>query len=314
MTTIARPPAGAAPVRAVRRRLGDALFHRVAGDEGPRRRERIHRTPGPRWFGPDSAIQRVHGDASMFIGGMRAVMLQSLHPLAMQAVADHSGYRGDLWGRLARTSSFLATTTFATIEDAEEAVALVRRIHGHIRGTMPDGTPYSADDPHLLRWVHVAEIDSFLLAHQRYGARPLDQAGRDEYVDQAALVAERLGAERVPHTEAQLRESLADLRPELHATPEARDAISWLVQHPDLPRAALPGYRLIVAAATEMLPRWASDELGLTRHPLLERRLVPVAGAGITRTIRWAMAPSPDLLETARADSLGMQATQNSPR
>src|SRR5688572_2620140 len=101
-------------VASARRRLGDALFHRVAGDEGPRRRERIHGTPGPRWFEPGSPIQQVHGDASMFIGGMRALMLQSLHPKAMQGVADHSGYRGDMWGRLARTSTFLATTTFAT--------------------------------------------------------------------------------------------------------------------------------------------------------------------------------------------------------
>jgi uncharacterized protein (DUF2236 family) len=295
----------ATPVAQVRRRLGEAIFHRVAGDEGPRRRERIHGTPGPRWFPYDSPIQRVHGDASMFIGGMRAVMLQSLHPLAMQAVAEHSGYRGDLWGRLARTSAFLATTTFATADDAEAAVAAVRRIHGRIRGTMPDGTPYSADDPHLLRWVHVAEIDSFLLAHQRYGARPLDQAGRDEYVDQAALVAERLGAERVPHTEAELREALAELRPELRATQEARDAIGWLVQHPDLPAAALPGYRLIVAAATELLPRWASDELGLRRHPVLERRVVPAVGRAVTRTIRWAMAPPPELLETAARSHAG---------
>ena len=293
------------PVAAARRRLGDALFHRVAGDEGPRRRERIHNTPGPRWFAHGSPIQQVHGDASMFIGGMRAVMLQSLHPLAMQAVAEHSGYRGDLWGRLARTSAFLATTTFATADDAEEAVATVRRIHGHIRGSMPDGTPYSADDPHLLRWVHVAEIDSFLLAHQRYGARPLDQAGRDEYVDQAALVAERLGAERVPHTDAELRATLEEFRPELRATQEARDAIGWLVQHPDLPAAAMPGYRLIVAAATELLPRWASDELGLRRHPVLERRVVPAVGHAVTRTIRWAMAPPPELLETAARSQAG---------
>jgi uncharacterized protein (DUF2236 family) len=289
----------------VRRRLGDALFHRVAGDEGPRRRERIHSTPGPRWFDHDSPIQRVHGDASMFIGGMRAVMLQSLHPLAMQAVADHSGYRGDLWGRLARTSAFLATTTFATASDADAAVAAVRRIHERIRGTMPDGTPYSADDPHLLRWVHVAEVDSFLRAHDRYGAQRLDQAGRDEYVGQAALVAERLGAERVPHTEAELRAALDDFRPELRATPEAREAISWLVRHPDLPAAAMPGYRLIVAAATALLPTWASEELGLPRHPSLERRVVPLAGEAVTRTIRWAMAPPPELLRRA-AVSQGM--------
>jgi uncharacterized protein (DUF2236 family) len=247
------------PVAAARRRLGEAIFHRVAGDEGPKRRERIHHTPGPRWFPHGSPVQQVHGDASMFVGGMRAVMLQSLHPLAMQAVADHSGYRGDLWGRLARTSAFLATTTFATADDAEAAVRAVRRIHARVTGTMPDGTPYAADDPHLLRWVHVAE----------------------------------------------LRQALAEFRPELRASEAARDAISWLVRHPDLPAAALPGYRLIVAAATEMLPRWASDELGLRRHPLLEKRLVPVAGEAVTRTIRWAMAPPPELLEAAERSHAG---------
>jgi uncharacterized protein (DUF2236 family) len=223
----------------------------------------------------------------------------------MQAVAEHSGYRGDLWGRLARTSAFLATTTFATASDAEAAVDAVRRIHGRIRGTMPDGTPYAADDPHLLRWVHVAEADSFLRAHTRYGAQPLDRAGRDEYLAQAAVVAERLGAERVPHSEGELREALQEYRPELRATGEAREAISWLVRHPDLPAAAMPGYRLIVAAATELLPRWASDELGLPRHPLLERRLVPAAGEVVTRMIRWAMAPPPELLEAAQRSAVG---------
>lgn len=287
-------------VAVARRRLGDALFHRVAGDEGPRRRERIHTTPGPRWYAEDSAIRRVHGDASMFVGGMRAVLLQSLHPLAMQAVADHSGYRGDLWGRLARTSAFLATTTFATASDAQAAVDAVRRIHGRITGTMPDGTPYAASDPHLLRWVHVAEIDSFLRAHQRYGAQPLDAAGRDAYVDEAALVAERLGADDVPHSERELAEAIERFRPELRATDAAREAIGWLVEHPDLPRTAMPGYRLIVAAANELLPPWASEELGLRRHPLLDRTVVPAAGHLVTRTIRWAMAPPPELLEQAR--------------
>lgn len=281
----------ATPVGAIRRRMGDALFHRVAGHEGPRRRERIHSTPGPRWFEPGSPIQQVHGDASMFIGGMRAVMLQSLHPKAMQGVADHSGYRGDMWGRLARTSTFLATTTFATASDAEAAVDAVRRIHGRVRGTMPDGERYSADDPHLLRWVHVAEVDSFLAAHQRHGARPLDQAGRDRYLAQAATVAERLGAERVPHSEAELRATLDEFRPELGGTAVACEAISWLIWHPDLPLPARPGYLAIVAAATALLPAWARRELDLPLLPVVDRSPVPWAGDMVTRTIRWAMAP-----------------------
>jgi uncharacterized protein (DUF2236 family) len=227
----------------------------------------------------------------MFIGGMRALMLQSLHPKAMQGVADHSGYRGDMWGRLARTSTFLATTTFATASDAQAAVDVVRRIHGRVRGTMPDGEPYSADDPHLLRWVHVAEVDSFLAAHQRHGARPLDQAGRDRYLAQTATVAEMLGAERVPHSEAELRATLAEFRPELRGTDVAREAISWLIWHPELPLAARPGYLAIVAAATSLLPPWARRELDLPLHPVVDRSPAPWLGDVVTRTIRWAMTP-----------------------
>src|SRR5215208_3260837 len=110
------------PPTQLRSRLGHALFLRVAGPEGPRRRDRIHGRAGPRWFPADSPIQRVHADASMFVGGIRALMLQTLHPAAMTAVAEHSGFRGDMWGRLARTSTFLATTTFGHTDDAQAAV------------------------------------------------------------------------------------------------------------------------------------------------------------------------------------------------
>ena len=119
--------------------MNDAIFARVAGPQGTMHRDRIHGTPGPRWFAPGSPITRVHGDASMYVGGLRAVLLQTLQPQAMTAVAEHSGYRGDMWGRLARTSTFLATTTFGLASDAEAAVRAVRHIHAGIVGTMPDG-------------------------------------------------------------------------------------------------------------------------------------------------------------------------------
>ena len=131
----------------------------------------------------------------MFVGGIRALLLQSLHPAAMRAVSEHSGYRGDMWGRLHRTSTFLAVTTFGAADDAQAAVDAVRRIHERVVGELPDGTPYAASDPHLLRWVHVAEVDSFLRAHTVYGKRPLDRAGRDEYVAQTGEVARRLGGD-----------------------------------------------------------------------------------------------------------------------
>ncbi|WP_148572779.1 oxygenase MpaB family protein [Nocardioides caldifontis] len=280
-----------APLPDLRTRLGQALFLRVAGPEGPKRAERIHGREGERWFPSGSAIQRVHGDASMFVGGLRALMLQALHPAAMTAVAEHSGYRGDMWGRLARTSTFLATTTFGTADDAQAAVDAVRRIHDSITGTMPDGSPYRASDPHLLRWVHVAEIDSFLTAHRTYGLEPLDQAGRDEYVAQTGQVAERLGAVDVPTTEAELREALAVYRPELRGTDHAREAVRFLLLHPDLPLAARPPYLVIASAAIGLMPVWTRRELRLPWLPVTERTTVRALGHVATGTIRWAMTP-----------------------
>jgi len=160
----------------VRGRVGAAIFERVAGPNGPERRALI-RAPGERWFAENRPIRRVHGDSAMFVGGLRALLLQSLHPLAMAAVAGHSGYRGDPWGRLQRTSYFLAVTTFGRASDAEQTIARVRAIHERVTGTAPDGRPYAASDPRLLTWVHIAEADSFLRAHTRFGVQPLDQAG-----------------------------------------------------------------------------------------------------------------------------------------
>ena len=92
----------------------------------------------------------------------------------MAAVAEHSDYRGDPWGRLQRTSRFVATTTFGETADVQQAIARVRAVHQRVTGTAPDGRPYSASDPHLLTWVHIAEADSFLRAHSSFGTQPLD--------------------------------------------------------------------------------------------------------------------------------------------
>ena len=276
----------------VRERLGQQLFLRVAGPDGAVHAERIHVTEGPRWFDRDSPIARVHGDAAMFVGGIRAVLLQTLHPAAMRGVAEHSGYRGDMWGRLARTSRFIAVTTFGTTDDAEQAVAAVRAIHERVTGTMPDGTPYAASDPHLLGWVHAAEVDSFLRAHTVYGVDPLVGEERDIYVAQAAEVARRLGVVDPPTTEAGLAETLAAYRPELRGTPEARDAVAYLVLHPELPLLARAPYGVLVAAAVGLMPRWTRLPLRLPWLPVSERTVVRGLGGLATGTIRWAMAPA----------------------
>ncbi|CAN5164402.1 oxygenase MpaB family protein [soil metagenome] len=280
-------------INAARARLGEAPFQRVAGPDGAQHRDRIHGREGPRWFPADSPVLEVHGDASMFVGGMRALLLQTLHPAAMRAVSEHSGYRGDMWGRLHRTSRFLAVTTFGHAEDAQQAVDMVRSIHERVTGTMPDGTPYAASDPHLLRWVHVAEVDSFLRAHTVYGRRPLDQAGRDTYLDQAARIAEGLGATDVPHSEAELRDALAAYRPELRGTPEAREAVRHLLLTPPLPLAARAPYGVLAAAAVGLMPAWTRPPLRLPWLPLAARTVVRAMGTAATGTIRWAMTPPP---------------------
>ncbi|MGW7198221.1 oxygenase MpaB family protein [Streptomyces chryseus] len=284
--------------RALRERLGSSLFTRVAGPSGARTRARIHDTPGPRWFGPERPVRVVHGDASMFIGGLRALLLQSLHPLAMAAVAAHSGYRGDPWGRLQRTSTFLATTTYGTAWDAQRAVDRVRSVHQGVRGTTAAGEPYHAADPHLLAWVHVAEVDSFLYAHQLYGLRPLDADGCDAYVADMARVATALGVSDPPRTRAELDERLRAYRPELRATPEAREAAHYILLHPPLPWIARPPYAVLAANAVSTLPPWAREPLRLPYLPGLERTCVRFTGHALTRTIRWAMAPPPRTAES----------------
>ncbi|MGX1471595.1 UNVERIFIED_CONTAM: uncharacterized protein (DUF2236 family) [Streptomyces canus] len=278
---------------AVREQLGQALFRRVAGPDGPANRARIHDSPGPRWFAPDRPIRTVHGDASMFIGGLGALLLQSLHPLAMAAVAGHSGYRGDPWGRLQRTSTFLAVTTYGPAEDAQRAVDHVRGIHDRIRGTTSDGMPYHAADPHLLAWVHAAETETFLRAHERYGARPLAPAGYDAYVADTARVAEALGVIAPPRDRRELSERLTAYRPELHATPEARAAARFLLLRPPLPLVVRPFYGGLAANAVALLPSWARDMLWLPRLPLVDDLAVRPTGQALTRTIRWAMTPPP---------------------
>lgn len=278
----------------LRRQLGTTLLTRVAGPGALERRARIRDASGERWFERDSPITMVHADTSMWIGGLRALLLQSLHPLAMAGVDDHSGFRGDPWGRLQRTGDFLGTTTFGTVADAQRAVARVRGVHRRVTGTAPDGRPYAANDPDLLRWVHVAETDSFLAAHDRYGSRRLDPAERDEYVRQTAVVADALGADSPPRSVEELAAALRAYRPALRSTPAARSTARYLLLRPPVPLPMRGPYTALAAAAVGLLPRWARLPLRLPYLPVTEATLVRVGGIAVTGGARWAMAPLAD--------------------
>ncbi len=273
----------------VRRWLAGQIRSRVVGSDAAERGAAIFDAPGPRWVPEDSPVRTVHADASMFIGGLRALLLQSLHPLAMAGVAEHSDYRADPWGRLQRTADFLAVTTYGPAEMAEQAVAVVHRVHQRVIGVASDGRPYAANDPHLLAWVHLAEVDSFLAAYRRYGGSPLDRVGADAYVHDIAPIARALGVEAPPTSVAELRLQLAEFRGELRSTPEARRAARYLVFEPPLPLVVRPAYLALASAAVALLPAWTRWPLRLPLLPVSERLVAAPVGAAATSAIRWSM-------------------------
>jgi uncharacterized protein (DUF2236 family) len=282
-------------IDAVRDQLGRGVRRMVAGDRPPIRDLGAPVEGDPGLFGPDSVSWRIHSDASMFVGGLRALLLQALHPLAMAGVADHSDYRHHPDHRLARTALYLATTTYGTTAQAEQAIATVKRVHQSVVGTAPDGRSYAASDPHLVAWVHHAEVDSFLRAYQRYGSDALSDADADRYVAEMAILCELLGGEPPARSVAELRSYFRSVRPELRAGAQARDAVRWLMV-PPLPLAARPAYAVIAPAAVGLLPGWVQRELWLPMLPGVDPVVVQPAARVLLRTLSWAVAGarSPD--------------------
>ena len=272
-----------------RRRAGLVVRSRIAGDDAAERRQRIWHSEGERWNSPGDAICAVHGDASMFAAGLTALLLQSLHPLAMAGVADHSDYRGDPWGRLQRTSQFIATTTFGTVPDATQLIRTINGVHRAVVGTDYRGRPYDARDPHLLRWVHVAEIWSFLECHRLYGRTAMSAERRDEYVRQASRTGIMLGAKGVPMTVAELDAALEEYRPELEASPAALDARHFLLNEPPVGWTDKPAYAMLREGAVAALPPWARRTLGLADGPLGSRAVALHLGRTGVSTLRWVL-------------------------
>ena len=286
-------------VESVRNALAGAVRGAVAGPQADDRRDQIIGTPGPRWFAEDSPVRTVHSDSSMFIGGLRALLLQTLHPLAMAGVAQHSDYRNDPWGRLQRTADYIAVTTFGPAELAEATVARVRAAHTHVHGVSSEGVPYSATDPHLLRWVHVAEIDSFLTAYQTYGAGRLSPQQADAYVRDMAVVARRIGVPAPPLSVRGLRDQIAMYRNETRATPEAHDAVRFLLLQPPVQPAVMVPYSIIASAAVATLPLWARAMLRLPWFPVVDDVLTKPVGRIVAGTLRWAAGSFTDAPTTA---------------
>jgi uncharacterized protein (DUF2236 family) len=230
--------------------------------------------PDPGLFGPGSVTWRVHSEPLLWLGGIRALLLQAVHPLAMAGVMGHSNFRDDPWGRLFRTAQYVGTVTYGTTEDARRAAARVRGIHGQVRGIDPvTHRAYRASDPALLTWVHVTEVDSFLSTARRGGLKLTAQEA-DQYVAEQLRAGELLGvpASMAPHSVAEIDEYYRRVRPDLQVGPAAREVAGFIL-HPPMPRKiafltpARPAWYGLGALAFASLPRWTRRMYALPGLP-----------------------------------------------
>lgn len=245
-------------------------------------------------FGPDSVAWKLHADfPGMMSGGICALMLQTLHPLALAGVWDHSNFRDDMVGRLRRTTAFVAVTTYAAADEARRLIDKVRAIHHRVRGTTPDGRAYSADDPALLTWVHCTEMWSFVQGYQRYRGVRLPEQVLDRYFDETRRIAEALGARDVPRSKAQIDAYFLDVQEQLRFSDRSREVMDVLA-HIRLP---IPISRIarqvFLGAGAALLPPWA-------RARLQRNRLQRLRDLSAARSLR-TMAP---LFRTALSDGV----------
>jgi uncharacterized protein (DUF2236 family) len=221
-------------------------------------------------FGPASVAWRVSTDLAWPVAGLRSLLMQALHPLAMAGVEQHSGRRRDPVGRLAATSAYLATVTFGERAVAEQAAARVRRIHEHVRGVdAVTGRRYAAGDPALLLWVHAALVQSSLAAVWAFGT-PLSAQDSDRYVEEMMVAAELVGVPRplVPASVAELERYVASVRPRLSCTPAARESMAYLLDPPGLDEEIAGFWQDVRDAAIAVLPEWARQMYGYDAPPL----------------------------------------------
>jgi uncharacterized protein (DUF2236 family) len=220
-------------------------------------------TADPGYFGPDSVSWRVHHDPASVVGGIRALALQSLHPAVMLGFDQVTDARDDPWGRLSRTGKYVNQITYGTVDEADAAAARVRRVHAAL----------GLDRPEWLLWVHCGAVDSWLEGHRRSGA-PMTDEEADRYVEEQVVAARLIGCAEadVPRTVEELQSYVRAIRPELSATPQARDAVRALMWPPMQPKVewltpARPAWTSFALTGVGLLPRWARRMLAMPGLP-----------------------------------------------
>ncbi len=279
--------------------------------------------PGdPGLTGPGSPSWIVIGEPAAIAGGLRGLLVQVAHPLAMAGVHDHSAFREDPLGRLQRTSAYVTTTTFGSTREALQVSMRVRAVHPKVRGTAPDGRAYRADDPRLLTWVSIALTSSFLAGHRLWAPQRLSPADEDAFVAQQSRIGALLdprvdlpGLLRDAAGQQELRDgrvhlpmiedgtlptSVADLEAvlssfdhELGINHQGREALAFL-HRPPIPLAARGGYRSLLTGALGSLGPELQDALEL-RWPAVASRAATAQAGATLRTMRLMVGTSPSL-------------------
>jgi uncharacterized protein (DUF2236 family) len=261
------------------------------------------------FFGPASVTWRLAADLSAPVAGLRSVLIQALHPLAMAGVDQHSDWRRDPVGRLAATSAYLATITYGDRAAAGRAAGRVRAIHDHVRGTDPvTGQAYAAGDPALLLWVHAALVDSVLAATRLFGTPPSDQDA-DAYLGEMAVSAELLGVPRelIPDRVAALAEYIAGVRPVLRRTPAAAESMGYMLDPAGMGEEIAELWQDLRDAALATLPGWARVLYGYPEPP----EMTPARRTEIRQTLGVFDAvfmAEPGVLEARQRLTLRMRA------
>lgn len=241
----------------------------------------------PGLFGPGSMTWRVVGDAPVFVGAVRSLLIQAAHPEVVAGVSEHSNYREDPLGRLSRTSSYVAATSYGAMPEVRAALDAVRSAHQPVRGTSHRGKAYSAGHPAMAAWVHNVLVDSFLVAYQLHSPTPLSPSEADQFVTEQTKLGAMLGSDPLPDTAAELTDWITN-HPALAGSPGMTETVRFLRNPNGLNPSVRAGYWAILDAAVASVPPNLRRILKVHAIPGGNQR-----GRQAVRFLRWALGPSP---------------------
>ena len=243
----------------------------------------------PGLFGPHSVAWKVHANFSaMMVGGLSSLMIQALHPRALAAVWDHSNFRHQLKARLGRTALFVAATTYGSVDLATRHILRVNAIHAKIQGIDLKGQAYCANEPHLLRWVHLVETISFLNAYQHLNLQPLSALDCDRYVVEMNKVGEMLGATNLPITFSDAKLAMSQYEPELVFDQRTRETLKSIESY-SVDLTEKPFFALILSASFDIVPNWLLEMLQRKSNSCLQINARRLALQIASQPVQWML-------------------------